>query len=188
MTSPTSSEREKNPEPRSREKQLPAPLCRVFAWLLIPELLLVLTASAMVSLSLKRLALTGIAAFFLLLLAACRFVPEGLLPFRGKWLRRMLAGLAVLGLAYAGPVALIRKLCTYNWTLNQVQQGIERLGTYRPQARLPYWLADVELPRWIAGVPITVVVALGALVALLQFKLLWDDLGEERTSAPAHEP
>ncbi len=184
---PSDGERENETDPKRREKRYAVVLRRLFAWLLIPELLLVLGASAMVSLSLKRLALTGIAAFFLLLLAACRIVPEGLLPFRGKWLRRMLAGLAVLGLAYAGPVALIRKLCTYNWTLNQVQQGIERLATYRPQARLPFWLADVDLPRWIAGVPITLVVGLGALVALLQFKLLWDDLGEERSTVPAQE-
>lgn len=160
----------------------------LFAWLIVPELLVLLGTSALVNLSLKRLVLTAVAASFLLLLPLSRFVPAGLLPLKGKWLRRMLAGLAVLGIAYAGPVAAIRKFTSYNWTINQVQQGIQRFGEYRPNTRLPVWLGDVNLPRWIAGIPISVLVAVGGVLLLLQFKALWDLLGDESGSEAVQEP
>lgn len=150
----------------------------LFAWMIVPELLVLLAASALVNLSLKRLVLTGVATFFLLLLPLSRVVPPGVLPLRGKWLRRMLAGLAVLGIAYAGPVAAIRKITTYNWTISQMQQGIQRYGTYRPNTRLPLWLGEVDIPRWIGGLPISAIVAAGGVLLLLQFKLLWDVLDD----------
>lgn len=160
----------------------------LFAWMIVPELLVLLGTSVLVNLSLKRLVLTAVATFFLLLLPLSRVVPAGLLPFRGKWLRRMLAGLAVFGIAYAGPVSTIKKITTYNWTIHQMQQGIQRFGDYRPNTRLPIWLADVELPRWIGGIPFSVVVAVGGALLLLQFKILWDVLGEEPAKAAAQEP
>lgn len=161
--------------------QLPERLRLCVAWLLVPELAFLLVCSMLVSVTGKRAMLVGAVGIILFILALSPVLPKGVLPFHGKWLRRALVGMALMGMAYAGPVSAIKKVWTYNWNVSQVQQGIVRYGESRPDTPLPVQLGHLPLPRAIGGLPMRGVMLVAGLMGGIQFVLLWRVLeGRER--------
>lgn len=157
----------------------PGGLLRLFAWCLLPELLLILGGALLASVTSKRAVLIAAAACLLLLLLVSPVLPRWALPLRGKWLRRAIVGAVVMGLAYAGPVSAVRKVWSYNWTVAQLQQRAVLYGSYRPDTRLPVWLGEVPLPRWLGGLPMRLVLGAAGCLMAVQFALIWRDLEDK---------